>query len=1501
MSQTPDLRAVISLNKQANKQVNKHRRLFYFLILFAFTSSISLIALIKFDWPTAFAQQNPPVANPDTYNVHGLTNVGDVRLNDSDPNASASYVSLTTHGTLQGAYPGIWSYTPYNGFVGTDSFSYKICNAYGCSAPATVTLNVQNIPPVAIPDFYIVKGVSLIGPMYSNDFDVDDPFPAANQEIYFDVFPQHGVIQGAPNGKKWFYPSPSSYNGFDFFIYHTYDRLGASSNPALVMIFVINDDNHNAGKSCKFEVGKPAAESFGKPAALGVGKPVNVTNGNMYLEQTDYRLTGVGPSINLSRFYNSIIQTGRLFGRGWATDYDESLQFYGEQMLRLNSSDGKAIYFGRDNTSQPFVTGGSQGVYGQIVKNADSTYTLTYKEGLTKQFNSSGKLLWIKDRNNNQTTLSYLADGRIEKVIDPFGRELLFATNPTNGLVTQISDSMGVVASYSYTSGGELQTVTYADGSKYDFLYTTVSGKVLMTEVKDALGNTLEKHAYDSSARATTSEVQGGVEKYTLNYVSTTETDVTDALGHVTKYYFDKSKNQNLVTKIEGVCGCGGSSSQVTTWEYDDQLNVKKQTDALNRETNYTFDSNGNMLTMTDVLGTVTYTYNTFGQILTHKDRMNGITTLTYDANGNLQTIKNALDKTITLGYDTRGQLQTITDPLNHTTTLTWDAQGRLTKTKDAQNHETNFVYDSRVRLTSATNALNQTTSYQYDAADRLKKVVFADNNFAELTRDLAGRRTKVKDSRGNETNFAYDSAYRLTSVTDALNHTTTYAYDLMSNLTSITDALNQATNYEYDDFNRLKKVIYPAAVSGGTRLEETIEYDVVGNVKKRVDTALRQTLYDYDNANRLIKTTDAANQITQFEYNARSQMTKVTDALNQQYTFAYDPLGRLLSKTRASLTATFEYDAVGNRTKRTDYNGAITTYAYDELNRLTTIAYPDLTSASYSYDALSRLATAMNQNGTVTFAYDNRGRLQSETNVFGKVVSYGYDANGNKTELRLDGALSASYQYDAANRLTQITDSSNGVYGYGYDPTDKLTSLTRPNGVTTNYEYDGLSRLTRLKHSTSTITLFDYQYAYNTAQQINQITEPSRTRTFSYDNVDRVTATTNTAGLAESYAYDSVGNRTSSHLSASYTHQPFNKLTATSGATYSYNNNGNMTSRTDASGLWQLAYDFENRLKQVTRPDGGSVSYKYDALGRRVQRQPSVGVSTNYTHDGQDVILDQNSDSTTIAYINGFGIDEKLKQTIGATTSYFLQDHLGSTVGLVDQAGSITSQTSYDSFGNASSSMPTRYGYTGRELDDYTGLMYYRARFYDSQIGRFISEDPLGFKGGDINLYAYVENDPLNWRDPSGLIHQAWHESPYDGRLHDDPGAGLESLCNDKKTLKRDIGWLMHSIKKRQEEVWRLLDEARLDPTKPGPTKGHATRIEEEINRLNECKRKCEDEEKAEQSAPENVPDDVNEDNWDEYMFRRRTMYYMPMYDFYPVGAGEPVPIFWGEPIFVF
>lgn len=681
------------------------------------------------------------------------------------------------------------------------------------------------------------------------------------------------------------YVNPTNvYSGFDFYTYRYVPQVccGAPPDPpsdwaTVGLLFIGNDDVQNAGRSCPI-----------------VGKPVNVTNGNMWLEQQDYVLPGRGEIIEITRFYNSINQSSGLFGIGWSTKFDESLQFYGDKMIRLNQPDGRAAYFGRQTTAVPYFSF-SPDVVGQIVQSGDGNFTLTYQDGSSRLFNQGGRLTSLKDRNGNETTLAYDFSSNLIGVTDSAGRTLTVTPN-ANGTVAQISDSIGVIADYEYFPGtSRLKTVTYLDGSKYKFEYNTaaVSGKVFLATVKDALDQILETHAYDSQGRATTSETDNGAEKFIVSYTSpagenpdTGLTTVTDANGKVTKYYFKRKYGTNLITKTEGLCSCGGGGSEVSLFYYDDRLNLVKKVDAEGRQTIYTYDSDRNVTVEerksgTTSLGIQKWTYNSRGQVLTYKDQVdqsttNNTVTNTFDSNGNLLTTTDRLGNTTTMTYTSQGQLATVKDARNNTTTLTYDSQGRLAEIKDANNKTTNIGYDARARVTSVTNAKNETTSFTYDLNNRPKRTTFPDTNYIEHTYDLAGRRTATRDARGNSTTFGYDAAYRLTSVTDPLNHATTFGYDLMSNMTSQTDAIGNVTNLEYDDFNRLKKVIYPAAASGAARLEESVTYDKLGNVKTRIDTAGRATTYDYDALNRLIKITDADNKLTQFEYNLRSQLTKV-------------------------------------------------------------------------------------------------------------------------------------------------------------------------------------------------------------------------------------------------------------------------------------------------------------------------------------------------------------------------------------------------------------------------------------------------------------------------------------------------------------------------------------------------------------------------------------------------------------------------------------------------
>ncbi len=261
-------------------------------------------------------------------------------------------------------------------------------------------------------------------------------------------------------------------------------------------------------------------------------------------------------------------------------------------------------------------------------------------------------------------------------------------------------------------------------------------------------------------------------------------------------------------------------------------------------------------------------------------------------------------------------------------------------------------------------------------------------------------------------------------------------------------------------------------------------------------------------------------------------------------------------------------------------------------------------------------------------------------------------------------------------------------------------------------------------------------------------------------------TTSTNQPLVSTSYTYDVLGNRLTRTDTPSVTPPPAttdpntwnydvaNRLLTRPGVTYTYDNNGNTLTKTDSSGTTTYGYDYENRLTSVGAPGGMTASYAYDPFGRRISKTVN-GVVTRYLYDGMNIIKEYDGTGTLLAtYVHGPGIDEPLAMTRGGQTVYYHADGLRSITGLTNSSQTVVQNYGYDGFGNLTQAptIQNPYTYTGREWDAETGLYYYRARYYDPKVGRFITQDPIGFTGGDFNLYAYVGNNPVGFIDPLGL-----------------------------------------------------------------------------------------------------------------------------------------------------
>ncbi|UVT15732.1 MAG: RHS repeat-associated core domain-containing protein [Nitrospira sp.] len=219
----------------------------------------------------------------------------------------------------------------------------------------------------------------------------------------------------------------------------------------------------------------------------------------------------------------------------------------------------------------------------------------------------------------------------------------------------------------------------------------------------------------------------------------------------------------------------------------------------------------------------------------------------------------------------------------------------------------------------------------------------------------------------------------------------------------------------------------------------------------------------------------------------------------------------------------------------------------------------------------------------------------------------------------------------------------------------------------------------------------------------------------------------------------------------ASASYNANNQQTAFGAATETYDLHGNLATFTDASGTTTYTWNARNQLTGINKT-GFTASFTYDSFGRRTGKSIN-GTTTNFVYDGLNPVQEKNGGTVTANLLTGLGIDEFFTRTDGVGSRALLPDSLGSTVALGDGTGTLQTQYTYEPFGfttQTGSSSTSSYKYTGRE-DDGTGLMYYRARYYQPRLQRFIAEDPLRFRGRDVNLFAYALNNPTNWTDASG------------------------------------------------------------------------------------------------------------------------------------------------------
>ena len=770
---------------------------------------------------------------------------------------------------------------------------------------------------------------------------------------------------------------------------------------------------------------------------------------------------------------------------------------------------------------------------------------------------------------------------------------------------------------------------------------------------------------------------------------------------------------------------------------YDGSSRITKAKDNIGREILYAYDPSGRLSQVTELnLGTTKYTYDTSNRMLTVEDPR-GVVYVTneYDANSRVikQTMADDTPGTTTdnpthlYAYTTNAGGKVIqtdyTDPRGIVRRTTFNDEGFVTAVTYAQGtaEQATITYERQPGtnlLASTLDPRGRRTGYVYDTQGNILSITQLQGTPDAITTTFEyepqfNNITRVTDPLGRRLTYTYDSFGALTSVTDGQGDRVSMAYDSAGRLTTLTDELQRTFQFIYEKGD-LVSVIDP---SGRTVSRFT---DGAGRLLGFTNALGKVTRYEYDVFNQVSKIIDPLNGTTEFTRDVSGRVTQVKDPRNKIITYTYDNMDRVVSRKDALQGATsvelYEYDKAGNLTKVTDRRGKVTVYNYDGLERRTFVGFGAVGSTyestiTYTYDNGNRFQQIVDSlAGTMTFSFDQMDSLTSITTPQG-TVTYTNDDLGRRESMSVPGQPTVFYSYNDADQITSITRGSD-VVSFVYDAGDQLIRTVAPNGVVSDYEYDLAGRLSGITYKRGSTVLGDL--------------------TYQYDAAGRRTVTGGTFART---------NLPASFGSATY--NDANRLTQKDAATFTYDANGNLTS----DGANTYTWNARNQLSSITGPSL-SASFQYDAFGRRINKTIN-GTSTSYLYDDFNVVKETTA-SATVDFLSS-GWDEVFTRSDSGGSFGLLRDGLGSTLALTDSNGVVQTSYTYDPFGNTTAvgggSNTTQF--TGRE-NDATGLYFYRQRYYSPVLQRFISEDPVGIKGG-INLYAYVANDPVNFSDPLG------------------------------------------------------------------------------------------------------------------------------------------------------
>lgn len=791
---------------------------------------------------------------------------------------------------------------------------------------------------------------------------------------------------------------------------------------------------------------------------------------------------------------------------------------------------------------------------------------------------------------------------------------------------------------------------------------------------------------------------------------------------------------------------------------------------------------------------TVNYEYNGVRQLTSSEDSLGRYTYYTYCLCGALSATEDPLGLGLNYEYDNQGRRMIEYYPDGSIITNQYDLLGRLAVQSDNFGTAVTNWFNDQNLLVAVSNAFGCVEATTYDINDRVTSHSDANGVAVRLTYDYAGRvLTRSYPDDGHESFFytngelvgytnqltnvifyGYDAAMRKTNEVNANNETNQFTYDAAGDLLTITDGKNQTTTWHYDQFGRVTNKL-----DATTNVILIYMYDADNRITNRWSAAKTNTYYAYDAVGNLTNVTYHSNPTISFAYDADNRLTNMIDGTGTNR-YTYDGLGQLLSEGGlwSNDTVNYSYNS-GLRAsliiRQPDADSWEQTYNYDNARRLTKIVSP-AGAFRYAYDPTCHLRAgnlSLPNGSNITNTYDGNARLLSTElmNSSATVLnshSYVYNVGNQRTQQTFTFTNYETYAYDKIGQLIATAGAEFGgvtnrlleQMSYGYDAAHNLNYRTN-NALVEHFVVNNLNELSTVTNS-GTLTVEGATGAPATAVTVNgSYAVLYSDGTFAKEGL----TVTNGSNSFTAIASDGLGRHSTNTVIA--------YLPATNN--YSYDLNGSLL----YDGLRTFAYDDENQLISITVSNAWQSQFVYDGkMRRRIRRecnwQDGEWVLTNeihYIYDGSLVVQERDINNLPIVtYTRGEDVSGSFQRaggiggilamsqpsTVNPQNYYYHSDGNGNITALVNAAQIIVAKYLYDPFGNTVAlsgpmALANAYRFSSKEADVNSGLLYYSYRFYDPNLQRWLSRDPIAEQDG-VNLYEFAYNDPQDYEDIDGL-----------------------------------------------------------------------------------------------------------------------------------------------------